>query len=243
MEAVTSRTLPPDDDRRVPAPRRGRRPTLSLDAVAAGALEILDVGGEDALTFRSLARSLETGVGSVYHYVASKDELLDHVTDGVLGRVIAALTLPEDPYAALRAIADGLYDAMGEHRRIGSYLLRNSGMMTKSMELFELIGSQLTALPPTDRQRLDAVDALIAYVTGVGADIHSYEATLSEVEGTPDADEMRSVARQWAELDAERLPFMRSVAAEFESHDNRTRFRARVDLILAGIERQAEAGE
>ena len=35
----------------------------------------------------------------------------------------------------------------------------------------------------------------------------------------------------------------RSVAAEFESHDNRTRFRARVDLILAGIERQAEAGE
>lgn len=67
MEAVTSRTLPPEDDRRVPAPRRGRRPTLSLDAVAAGALEILDAGGEDALTFRSLARSLETGVGSLYH--------------------------------------------------------------------------------------------------------------------------------------------------------------------------------
>lgn len=132
---------------------------------------------------------------------------------------------------------------MGEHRWIGSYLLRNSGMMTKFMELFELIGSQLTALPPTDRQGLDAVDALIAYVTGVGADIHSYEATLSEVEGTPDADEIRSVAHQWAELDAERLPFMRSVAAEFESHDNRTRFRADVDLILAGIERQAEAGE
>lgn len=89
---------------------------------------------------------------------------------------------------------------------------------------------------------LDAVDALIAYVTGVGADIHSYEATLSEVAGTADADEIRSVARQWAELDAERLPFMRSVAAEFESHDNRTQFRAGVDLILAGIERQAEAG-
>lgn len=35
----------------------------------------------------------------------------------------------------------------------------------------------------------------------------------------------------------------RSVAAEFESHDNRTQFRAGVDLILAGIERRAEAGE
>ena len=45
------------------------------------AIEILDAGGEAALTFRTLAARLETGSGAIYWHVANKDELLAAATD------------------------------------------------------------------------------------------------------------------------------------------------------------------
>ena len=54
--------------------------------VVAAAVEILDAGGEDALTFRALAGRLETGSGAIHWHVADKKELLaasaEHVMSG-----------------------------------------------------------------------------------------------------------------------------------------------------------------
>ncbi len=68
----------------------GRRRTdaLSKDRIVEAAIEILDAGGESALTFRALAARLTTGTGAIYWHVANKDELLEAATDDVIDRVM-----------------------------------------------------------------------------------------------------------------------------------------------------------
>src|SRR5437588_12377503 len=73
--------------------RSPRQRTLSRDAIAAAALEIVDREGLDALTMRTVARSMGTGAASLYAHVASKEELLELVVE----RVIAEVQMPGEP--------------------------------------------------------------------------------------------------------------------------------------------------
>ena len=66
-------------------PRRGRRPRaaaagtrtpLSRERIVDAALAIVDAGGLDALSMRSVAQALDTGPASLYAHVADKAELL-----------------------------------------------------------------------------------------------------------------------------------------------------------------------
>jgi AcrR family transcriptional regulator len=63
------------------------RPRLSKERVLTAALGIADRGGLPGLTIRSLAKELGAKPMSVYHYVASKDELLDHLVDIVFEEI------------------------------------------------------------------------------------------------------------------------------------------------------------
>src|SRR5438128_870729 len=63
------------------------RPRLSRDRVLSAAIAIADRGGLPGLTIRSLAKELGAKPMSVYHYVASKDELLDSLVDVVFEEI------------------------------------------------------------------------------------------------------------------------------------------------------------
>jgi AcrR family transcriptional regulator len=67
-----------------PAPGRTR---LSRDRVLEAAVAVADAGGIDALTIRSLARSLGVKPMSVYYYVANKDAILDGIVDLVFSEI------------------------------------------------------------------------------------------------------------------------------------------------------------
>ena len=85
-----------------------RRASHSMEAVLTEAVALLDEAGERALTFRALAARLGGGVGSIYWYVSSKDELLDRAADHVLADVLGdveKLPASDDPIDDLRAIA------------------------------------------------------------------------------------------------------------------------------------------
>jgi AcrR family transcriptional regulator len=56
---------------------------LSLDLIIKSAVAILDAGGSEALSMRSLAKVLQKSHTAVYRYVADKDELLSLATDAV----------------------------------------------------------------------------------------------------------------------------------------------------------------
>jgi AcrR family transcriptional regulator len=60
---------------------------LSKERVVAEAMRLADSEGVDGLSMRRLAGVLGAGAMSLYHYVASKDELLDAMTDVVFEEI------------------------------------------------------------------------------------------------------------------------------------------------------------
>ncbi|MEX3515301.1 MULTISPECIES: TetR/AcrR family transcriptional regulator [unclassified Corynebacterium] len=225
-----------------PGRPRGRRPVLSLELIVDATVELLDQVGESKLTFRRLAEHVGTGVGSLYHYVASKQELLDHATNRVLGDVISGLSLPADPYAALHALSLALYESMQLHRWTGSYLLRDTGTQPNSMRIFDLFGQQTLRLELSNRARFNAVNALVSYVIGAGAEMREAPDYLRK-QGYSDQQLRERVAQSWRDLDSERYPFAHLVAEEFATHDDTEQFSAGVWLFLDGLKARTSAND
>jgi AcrR family transcriptional regulator len=69
-----------------------RRPRHSRDQIAATALEIADAEGFEAVSMRRVARELGAGTMTLYHYVRTKDELVELMNDAIMGQVL----VPDD---------------------------------------------------------------------------------------------------------------------------------------------------
>jgi AcrR family transcriptional regulator len=67
--------------------RRPRAEGLTIEAIIAAALGVIDDHGLHALTMRRLAEELSTASASLYRHVASRDELVVLVIDHVIGEV------------------------------------------------------------------------------------------------------------------------------------------------------------
>jgi AcrR family transcriptional regulator len=64
-----------------------KRARLNRERVLDAAVTVADAGGIAALTIRSLAKELGVKPMTVYHYVASKDEILDGIVDLVFSQM------------------------------------------------------------------------------------------------------------------------------------------------------------
>lgn len=90
-------------------PRRVRN-SLSVAEIVGAAREVLAEKGLEGLTIRAVATRLGAGPMALYTHVASKDELLDLVLDGLLGELVTGDD-PNRPWdevvtdAALRLLA------------------------------------------------------------------------------------------------------------------------------------------
>jgi TetR/AcrR family transcriptional regulator, tetracycline repressor protein len=65
----------------------GERSQLDRDRIAAAALELIDAGGLASLSMRKLGSALGVEAMSIYHYVSSKDDLLDAVMERLYGEI------------------------------------------------------------------------------------------------------------------------------------------------------------
>jgi AcrR family transcriptional regulator len=63
----------------------GRRAPRSRDDIAEAAIAVADAEGLEAVSMRRVASELGLGTMSLYHYVRSKDELLDLMGDRIMG--------------------------------------------------------------------------------------------------------------------------------------------------------------
>ncbi|WP_371788474.1 TetR/AcrR family transcriptional regulator [Streptomyces griseoaurantiacus] len=61
-----------------------RRQVLSRERIVETAIEVLDAGGEGALTVRALTERLSTGAGAIYHHVGNMNELGQAATETVI---------------------------------------------------------------------------------------------------------------------------------------------------------------
>jgi AcrR family transcriptional regulator len=223
-----------------PPPRK--RASHSMEAVMTEAVALLDEAGEPALTFRALATRLGTGVGSIYWYVAGKDELLDRAADHVLADVLVAterLAGEDDPIAGIRAIAVTMFEAIADRPWLGAYFMRDTGVQPNGLALYERLGQQVLRLDLSPRERFHAVSAVVGYVVGIAADL-GRQPPQEVLDGSVGRDEhLGRFVDQWRALDPQEFPFVHEIADEFEGHDDAEQFLAGLDLLLAGLRLQA----
>ena len=210
-----------------------RADALSKERIVEAAIELLDAGGEGALTFRALAARLATGSGALYWHIADKDELLAAAADAVVGQVMTPAIGDAEPRAAIRAVALGVFDAIDAHPWVGAQLAREP-WRPAMLAVAEGIGGRLRALGVPEPAQFDAWSALVTYVLGAAGQ-NAANARL-HAPGTERSAVLAAVAARWAELDPATYPFVRRVATQFREHDDRAQFLAGVDLILAGVE-------
>jgi AcrR family transcriptional regulator len=206
---------------------------LSKELIVKAATDILDAGGETALTFRALTTRLNTGYGAIYHHVANKSELLAAATDDIIAGVMTGVLVEPEPRAALRTVALGLFDAIDAHPWVGAQLSRQP-WRPALLEVYESIGSLLDALDVPERVLFDAAGALVNYVLGVAGQNAANARALAGGEADRSAF-LGAIAAQWSRLDPGKYPFVHKAAAHLRDHDDREQFLSGVDIFLAGI--------
>ncbi|WP_432082661.1 TetR/AcrR family transcriptional regulator [Streptomyces sp. WAC 04229] len=227
-----------------PARRSQRRnQVLSRDQIIEAAIELLDAGGEGALTVRALSERLSTGSGAISYHVGKREELLDAATETV---VLAALaTKPARAGAApqdeIRVVALALFDAIAEHRwlatRLTLQIIRNPvGPVT--VGIFERIGRQVDALGVPRSRWFDAASTLVHYILGAVSQNARIEGDTSGIDPEADREKLFDAASAaWQRLDPEEHPFMHAVVGQMREHDDRAQFLTGVAVVLDGLTR------
>jgi AcrR family transcriptional regulator len=105
---------------------------LSRSEIVRVALEIADEEGLEAVSIRRLARELGSGAMSIYHYFASRDELLELMGETVSGEVLVP-ELPGDWRTALKAIAHRSRAAWLKHPWLLAAVQERSTAITPNM--------------------------------------------------------------------------------------------------------------
>ncbi|MFF2188879.1 TetR/AcrR family transcriptional regulator [Streptomyces sp. NPDC058155] len=220
-----------------------RNQVLSREQIIEAAIELLDAGGEGALTVRALSESLSTGSGAISYHVGKRDDLLDAATETVVTAALA--TKPARAGAApgdeIRLVALALFDAIAEHQwlatRLTLQIIRNPvGPVT--VGIFERIGRQVGALGVPRARWFDAASTLVHYILGAVSQNARIEGDTSEIDPQADRDEFFDAASAaWQELNPEDYPFMHAIVGQMKDHDDREQFLTGIAVILDGLTR------
>ena len=216
------------------SPRRPRRDdALSRERIIAASIELLDNGGEAALTFRTLSDKLATGPGAIYGHIANKHDLLAAACDAIVSRTVDLGAAGAAPAQTVRTVALAMFDAMDDHPWIGAALTWTAGQLTM-VRIIECLGQQVRALGVAPEKHWATLSALLNFILGVGGQ-NAANAQAARTRGAGRAEVLGSVADHWSQLDAQSYPFVRSVAAQMSAHDDRADFLVGIDLILQGM--------
>ncbi len=212
-------------------PRHGE--SLTRERILEAAIELLDLGGEEGLTFRALSERLATGSGAIYWHIANKSDLLAAACDAVVKCTMDQTALVTTPEETIRTVALGIFDAVDEHPWVGS-AITSSLAMSSVVRILEPLGQQVRALRVPDAQQWAAVSTLMTYILGVSKQ-NAANGQLARTRGLDRSAFLNTVSAAWSQLDHKQHPFVRSIAGRFREHDDRVDFIAGVDVILKGI--------
>jgi AcrR family transcriptional regulator len=218
-----------------------RNQVLSRERIIDTAVELLDSGGEGALTVRALSERLATGSGAIYYHVGNRDELLDTATETVIAAALAArpaggAAKPDDE---IRGVALALFDAIGQHQWLATRLtlqVSRNPVGPVTVGIFERIGRQVDALGVPQASWFDAVSTLVHYILGAVSQNTRIDGDTSGVEPDGNREEfVGAAAAAWQDLDAEDYPFMHAIVGQTREHDDREQFLTGIAVILDGL--------
>lgn len=213
----------------MPSPRAPRH-TLDRERVLTSALELADRSGLDALTIRGLATNLGVRPMAIYHYVTSKDELLDALVDLVFSEV--STPLGADWRTELSRRSASLREALSRHRWALPVLETRAHPGPATLAGHEAVLDVLRRAGFSLRATAHAYAVLDAFVYGF-----ALQEAMLETVGLPD-----SPAAVMEGMDLARFPRIAELAqmyANAPTYPFAASFEVGLNLVLDGIERFA----
>jgi AcrR family transcriptional regulator len=202
---------------------------MPIDRIIAAALELLDEVGPGEFSMRLLAKRLRSSTATLYRHFASKDEILAHVVDHVLGEVprhLAGGAKTSTWQERLVGSADALFRTLKEHPKVVSLFdnhvpLGPRGLAGREAAIGILLSS---GFPPEAAAR--AYTAVGHYVIGFASQLR--------VDGTTGADENHDIHEFYCSLDPARYPAT-VASARFLPNSLDDEFRFGLQLIVDGL--------
>ena len=110
------------------------RPPLSRDFMLATALRIVDEGGAESLSMRSLAQRMNSSTATIYRHYPNRAALIIDIIDLVMAEVdLDAGDLDSTWRQACRRLACAIFDALGRHRNVAPLLAEHPPIGRNSM--------------------------------------------------------------------------------------------------------------
>lgn len=143
---------------------RGPTPRLIRPGVAAAAIELADADGLAAVTMRSVASVLGTAPASLYRVIESRDELLELMTDTVIGEFTYSTKLSGSGPEGLLWLARQARSLYWRHPWMLNVSAPGSVLGHNALEYLEHALSALRDLPISSQQKLEAIGILSGLV-------------------------------------------------------------------------------
>jgi AcrR family transcriptional regulator len=205
---------------------------LSKERVVRAAVSLADEGGIASLSMRKLAEALGVEAMSLYHHVASKDEILDGMVDAVFGEIRLPST-GADWRTAMRERATSVREALGHHAWALGLLESRANPGAATLQHHDAVLGALRAAGFSIAGAAHAYSALDAYIYGFA---------LQEL-NLPfrDAKDLGNVAEAFLRgFPTDRYPNLAELTVEHvmkPGYAYGDEFEFGLDLILDGLER------
>src|SRR6056297_554744 len=211
------------------------RPALSTERVLREALRLADEEGLDAVSMRRLGRELGAGAMSLYHYVSSKDELLD----GMVDLVFAEIEAPSGESAwrtAMRRRSSSARDVLLRHSGAVALMESRTNPGLANLQHREAVTACLRRAGFSIEMTVHANWLLDSYVYGFVLEESSLPFDTAE-ELADMADDVYMPL-----LPPEQYPYLNEVAGALLAggYDHRAEFVFGLDVILDALERLRE---
>ncbi len=147
-------------------PRRGPKPTLTLDDIVRAAIEIADEENDlAAVSMARVAERLGNSTMALYRHVKSKDELLVLMSDAALERP-EPLPADVDWRTGLTFWADGVMTALRKHRWYAKLPISGPPAGPNNLAWFDAALGALADTGLPEEAKVGIAMGLITYVQG-----------------------------------------------------------------------------
>jgi TetR/AcrR family transcriptional regulator, tetracycline repressor protein len=228
---MTEPTPEPAPKRPIPKrPKRSRAPgpPLTRDRILDAALDLVDRNGLAALSMRRLGTELGVEGMALYHYVPSKDALLDGMVERVVGMAQTTPAAGQPWREMLRDFAFSYRSALLRHPGVLPLVATRPVMTVDAFRAVERAAALLTASGFSLDQALAVINGLTMFVIG-----HS----LAAVGRTPGSEEPEpDVGALVATLDPAEFPLVTCAMRTGAGLDLDAGFGFTLDAMLTGFD-------
>lgn len=198
------------------APRRGRKPSLTVAEITRAAIEVADAEGLGAVSMARVAKELGNSTMALYRHVDSKDALLKLMADAALEDP-PELPAGGDWRAGLTVWTTSVLDGLRKHPWYSRVPLHGPPAGPRNLAWFD---RGLSALADTPLEEAEKVGIMMGLITLVHGQLRFSVELAEGFQGNPDAFGRSYSHALRVVVDPRRMPALaRVVTAGVFDHD------------------------